>query len=222
MCLDGDDAAAFGIAGAAPEAVALGISPFAGPQYHGCTAFGTNRCRTCMGGHGVLLVTVACDALQRDAHLFAHPDNALGFIVGIAVQVAVFRTLDQYPHLVVIHLAELIEIQAGDDAHLFIEVALGMEVLAKAGADIGELLEPADLFRLKLTFAIDDPYIDLEAVLVGQQLLDPVIELEEGADQDQSLLGVLDQFFKKVIGCTGIEELGHGDVLVDLFRLGSP
>lgn len=98
MCLDGDDAAAFGIAGAAPEAVALGISPFAGPQYHGCTAFGTNWRRICI----------------------------------------------------------------------------------------------------------------------------PCIELEEGADQDQSLLGVLDQFFKKVIGCTGIEELGHGDVLVDLFRLGSP
>lgn len=227
MCLDGDDAAAFGIAGAAPEAVALGISPFAGPQYHGCTAFGTNRCRTCMGGHAVLLVTVACDALQCDAHLLAHSDNALGFIVGIAIQVAVFRTLDQYPHLVVIHLAELIEVQAGDDAHLFIEVALGMEVLAKAGADIGELLEPADLFRLKLTFAIDDPHIDLEAVLVGQQLLDPVIELEEGTDQDQSFLGVLDQLFKEIVGCAGIQKFGHnklpvlGNVMCSLVTVGS-
>ena len=101
-----------------------------------------------MGGHGVLLVTVACDALQRDAHLLAHPDNALGFIVGIAVQVAVFRTLDQYPHLVVIHLAELIEIQAGDDAHLFIEIAFGMQILAEAGANIGQFLEPVDLLRL--------------------------------------------------------------------------
>ncbi|MNL42455.1 hypothetical protein D3C87_1649100 [compost metagenome] len=59
-----------------------------------------------------------------------------------------------------------------------------MEVLAKAGADIGELLEPTDLFRLQFAFAIDDPHIDLEPVLVGQQLLDPVIELEKGADQD--------------------------------------
>lgn len=94
MCLDGDDAAAFGIAGAAPETIALGISPFAGPQYR--------------------------------------------------------------------------------------------------------------------------------VVASRRQICIPCIELEEGADQDQSLLGVLDQFFKKVIGCTGIEELGHGDVLVDLFRLGSP
>lgn len=184
MGLDGDDAATLGVFGAAPEAVALGISPFAGPQYHGCAAFWTNRCCTCMGGHVVLRVTVACDALQRDAHLLAHPNNALGFIVGIAVQLTVIRPPDQHPHLVVVHLAEFVEVQAGDNAHLLIEVALGMEIFAKAGADIGELLEPADLFRLEFALAIDDPHIDLEPVLVGQQLLDPVIEFEKGADQD--------------------------------------
>jgi hypothetical protein len=37
---------------------------------------------------------------------------------------------------------------------------------------------------LEFGFAIDDPHIDLEPVLVGQQLLDPVIEFEKGADQD--------------------------------------
>ena len=139
-----------------------------------------------------MLVTVACDALQRDANLFANPDNPLGFIIGITVKVMIFRALDQYPHLVVIDLTELVEIEAGDNAHLLIEIALGMEVFAKAGADIGELFEPADLFRLQLAFAIDDPHIDLEAVLVGEQLLDPVVELEEGADQDQTLFGIFD------------------------------
>ncbi len=198
------------IAGTAPEAIALGVPPLADTQYHRGTAFGTSWCRSCIGGRGIMLVTVACDALQRDANLFANPDNPLGFIIGITVKVMIFRALDQYPHLVVIDLTELVEIEAGDNAHLFIEIALGMEVFAKAGADIGELFEPADLFRLQLAFAIDDPHIDLEAVLVGEQLLDPVVELEEGADQDQTLFGIFDKFFQKVVGCAGIQKLGHG------------
>ena len=121
---------------------------------------------------------------QCDAHLFTDSDDPLRFGIGIAVELSVVRAQNQDAHLVVIYLAEFVEVQAGDNAYLLIEVALGMEVLAKAGADIGELLEPADLFRLQLTFAVDDPHIDLEPVLVGQQLLDPVIELEKGANED--------------------------------------
>lgn len=88
------------------------------------------------------LVTAAGDPFQRDAHLFTDSDDPLCFGIGIAVELSVVRAQNQDAHLVVVYLAEFVEVQAGDDAHFLIEVALGMEVLAKAGADIGELFEP--------------------------------------------------------------------------------
>jgi len=62
-----------------------------------------------------------------------------------------------------------------------------MQVLAEAGAYVGQAAQPFDLLRLQLAFAIDDPDIDLQAVLIGQQFLHPVVELEEGADQNQAI-----------------------------------
>lgn len=47
-----------------------------------------------------------------------------------------------------------------------------------------------------------------------RQICIPYIELEERTDQDQSFFGVLDQFFKKVIGCTGIQKFGHNKLPV--------
>lgn len=184
MRLDGNDAATLGIACAPPEAIALGVPPLADTQYHGGTAFGASWGWPSIYHRSFALVTAAGDPFQRDAYLFTDSDDPLRFGIGIAVELSVVRAQNQDAHLVVVHLAEFVEVQAGDNAHLLIEVALGMEIFAKAGADIGELLEPADLFRLEFALAIDDPHIDLEPVLVGQQLLDPVIEFEKGADQD--------------------------------------
>lgn len=81
---------------------------------------------------------LAGDAFQRNAHLVADTDDALGFFIGVFVELAVFGALNEDAHFVVVDLAELIEIQAGDDAHLFIHVALGMQVFAEAGADVGQ------------------------------------------------------------------------------------
>ena len=70
-------------------------------------------------------------------------------------------------------------------------------------------LEPFNLLRLQLAFAVDDAHVDLQAVLVLQQLFHAVIELEEGADQHQPVLGAFDEFFQEVIGGGGVEKLCH-------------
>ena len=59
-----------------------------------------------------------------------------------------------------------------------------MQIFAKAGADTGQATQPLDFLRLQLAFAIHDAHVDLQSVLVRQQLLHPIVELEEGADQD--------------------------------------
>ena len=43
---------------------------------------------------------------------------------------------------------------------------LDMQVLPKAGAKIGQILQPIDLFRLKFVIVIDNTNIDLETILV--------------------------------------------------------
>ena len=146
---------------------------------------------------------LAGDALQRNADLVTDADDALGLFVGVFVELGIFRALDQDAHLVVVHLAELIQVQAGDDAHLFVHVALGVQVAAEAGADVGQAAQPFDLLWLQLALAVDDAHIDLQAVLVRQKLLHAVIEFEEGADQDQAVGGAFDQFFKVVVGAGG-------------------
>lgn len=124
------------------------------------------------GGFGL-----AGDALQGNAHFIADADDALGFFVGVFVQLAILGALNQDAHLVVVDLAEFIEIQAGDDAHLFVHVALGVQVFAEAGADVGQAAQPFDFLWLQLALAIHDTHVNLEPVLVGQQLLHAVIEL---------------------------------------------
>lgn len=84
-----------------------------------------------------------------------------------------------------------------------------MQVLAEAGADVGLLAQPADLGRLQFALAIDHAHVDLEAVLVGQEFFDPVVDLQVRTDQDQPVLCVLDQLFQEVIGSAGVEELGQ-------------
>src|SRR3546814_1702903 len=75
--------------------------------------------------------------------------------------------------------------------------------------DVGLLAKPADLQRLQLALAVDHPHVDLQTVLVGQKLLHPIVDLQVRADQDQSILRILDEFFKEIVGRTCIEELGH-------------
>ena len=139
-------------------------------------------------------------ALQRNAHFVADADDALRLFVGIFVELAVFAALNQDAHLVVVHLAELVQVQAGDDAHLFVHVALGVQVFAEAGADVGEAAQPFNFLRLQFAFAVHDAHVDLQAVFVRQKLLHAVIELEEGADQNQAVGRAFDQFFQVVIG----------------------
>jgi hypothetical protein len=69
------------------------------------------------------------------------------------------------PISLLFHLAEFVQIQAGDDVDLFVHVALGTQVLAEAGANLGHLAQPFNLLRLQLAFAIDDTGVDFQAVL---------------------------------------------------------
>ena len=57
-------------------------------------------------------------AFERNANLFADADDALGFLVGGFIKLAVFVAQDKDAHFVVVHLAELVQ------------------GLAKAGADM--------------------------------------------------------------------------------------
>lgn len=149
------------------------------------------------------------DTLHADAHFIADADDALRFFVGVFVEFGVVLAADEDAHFVVVDLAELVEVQAGDDGVGLVQVALGMQVFAKAGADIALRLEPFNFLGLQLALAVDDAHVDLQAVLVFQQLFHAVIELEKGADQHQPVLGALDEFFQEVIGGGGVEKLGH-------------
>src|SRR3546814_14499760 len=84
-----------------------------------------------------------------------------------------------------------------------------MQVFAEAGTDVGLRAKPADFQSLQLALAVDHPHVDLQTVLVGQKLLHPIVDLQVRADQDQSILRILDEFFKEIVGRTCIEELGH-------------
>lgn len=149
------------------------------------------------------------DTFHADAHFVADADDALRFFVGVFVEFGIVLAADEDAHFVVIDLAELVEVQAGDDGVGLVQVALGMQVFAKAGADIALRFEPFNFLRLQLAFAVDDAHVDLQAVLVLQQLFHAVVELEKGADQHQPVLGALDEFFQEVIGGGGVEKLGH-------------
>lgn len=149
------------------------------------------------------------DTFHADAHFIADADDALRFFVGVFVEFGIVLAADEDAHFVVVDLAELVEVQAGDDGVGLVQVALGMQVFAKAGADIALCLEPFNFLRLQLALAVDDAHVDLQAVLVLQQLFHAVIELEKGADQHQPVFGTFDEFFEKVIGGGGIEKLCH-------------
>ena len=83
------------------------------------------------------------DALQRNANLVTDADDALRLFVGVFVKLGIFRALDQDANLVVVHLAELVQVQAGDDAHLFVHVALGVQGdLPALGSPTSTILQP--------------------------------------------------------------------------------
>lgn len=157
-------------------------------------------------------------AFHADTHFVADANDALRFFVGVFVEFGVVIAADEDAHFVVIDLAELVEIQAGNDGVFFVQVAFGVQVFAKAGAYIALRFEPFNLLRLQLAFAVDDAHINLQAVLVFQQLSNAVVELEKRADEYQSVFGAFDQLFQKVIGGGGVEKLCHAasDALKDL------
>jgi len=150
-----------------------------------------------------------CNTFHRDADFVTDANDPLRFLIGIAVQLGVLFATDQDTHFVVVDLAELVEVEAGDNAQFLVEIALGMQVFAEAGADIRQLAQPADLHGLQLTFPVNHAHIDLQPVLVGQQFLHPVVELQVRTDQDQTILGVLDQLFKEIVGRAGVQKLCH-------------
>lgn len=148
-------------------------------------------------------------AFHADAHFVADANDALRFFVGVFVEFGIVIAADEDAHFVVINLAELVEVQAGNDGVFFVQVALGMQVFAKAGAYVALRFEPFNLLWLQFALAVDDTHINLQAVLVFQQLPNAVVQLEKRADEYQSVFGAFDQLFEKVIGCGGVEKLGH-------------
>jgi hypothetical protein len=67
-------------------------------------------------------------------------------------------------------LAELIEVQASNDADLLIHVTLSMEVLTETRTDKRQFLQPVNFLWLKLVLSIDNPHVDLHSILVLKEL----------------------------------------------------
>jgi hypothetical protein len=111
---------------------------------------------------------------------------------------------DQDAHFVVIGLAKIEKIEAGDEAKILVEVASGVEVSAKVGADGSEGTQPVNLLRLELVFAVDEADIDFESVAIFEELLDPVVQLEKGAEEDKPVVREPNDLFEIIIGGAGI------------------
>src|SRR5256885_10411020 len=82
--------------------------------------------------------------LFRSTNLIADADDALGLVVSVSVELRILGTFNQDAHLVIVHLAELVQVQARDDAHGLAKVALGMQVL-RSEEHTSELQSPCNL-----------------------------------------------------------------------------
>lgn len=52
----------------------------------------------------------------------------LGFLIGLTVKHFILRLCKGHAHFIVVHLAEVIQIHAGDDAVVLIQIAFGVQI----------------------------------------------------------------------------------------------
>jgi hypothetical protein len=80
----------------------------------------------------------------------------------------IVRSLYHHSHLVVILLAEQVQIQAADDAQMLVQVAFRVEISTKTGPNMRDCVEPLPLARVWLALTIHDSDLDIRSVAVGQ------------------------------------------------------
>ncbi len=137
--------------------------------------------------------------LAVDVRRFADSQQAVDLAGRIRVKLVIGRAFNHHAHLVVILLAEEVEIQTGEDAEALVQVAFRMEILAEAGADVRDPGEPLFLRRFELFLAVDDLDIHVGPVAVGEEFLDAGVELQIRADEDDPFCGGFDDFFDEVV-----------------------
>jgi hypothetical protein len=63
------------------------------------------------------------------------------------------------------------------------------------------------------SFAMHEFYVDLQAIFDLKQFFGPIVQFKKRENQGQSVLGILDQFFKKVIDCACLQKFCHRRIL---------
>ena len=101
-------------------------------------------------------------------------------------------------------ISVLVEVEAADDAELLVEVALGVEVSAEAGPNVGEGPQPVGFLGEELVFFVSELDLDLALVLVLEQLLDAVVELQDRRDEDEPVAREPNDLFEIIVGRAGI------------------
>lgn len=92
------------------------------------------------------------------------------------------------------NLAVLVQVQAGDDALAFAQVALGMQVFQAQGRN-ALLLKPLNILRSSFVGAVHHLHGQAIAHLGFHRSLDRIAKLQIRADQHQPTIGVADQIF---------------------------
>lgn len=72
------------------------------------------------------------DCFSGKAHLFTDSNQTLDFVISLMKQFGFLFALEVYPHLIIVDLAEFVQVHRGDDALVLIHIALGMQILTKA------------------------------------------------------------------------------------------
>ncbi len=88
--------------------------------------------------------------------LSANAQQSPSFIIGLTVKNFVLRFGKGHAHFIVVHLAEVIQVHTSDDAVVFIEIAFGVQILAKAGFDMLLTTQPLCFIGVQILLAIDD------------------------------------------------------------------
>jgi hypothetical protein len=112
-------------------------------------------------------------------------------------------------HLVVVDLAEVIKIHAGDYAVQLVQIAFGVKIFAET--DLNMLLhgKPLPLAVMQLLLAVHNSNLSKLIAFVLEQLPHPVIQFEIRADENQLLLGIFNQLRQLQVDCDGVEKQSH-------------
>ena len=106
--------------------------------------------------------------------------------------------------LVALGVAQLVQVEAADNAELLVEIAFGVEVAAKTGADERERPQPGDLLGKQLVFFVGQVDLDFALILVFQKLFDAVVQFQGRSDEDEPVVREANNLFEIIIRCAGV------------------